>query len=280
MNHPVQLFVDSLRIEFLHIRTYELDYNWRIASVKLPQSVFWYVTGGRVHAIVDGTGYMAGAGELLHLPSGSMLSARPVTDRVTLVSLNFAAEVAFMPDRSWHELLRFPVRFRDGAVPPAVPDLLREMAATAEHGGIARSMLLRAGMIRLIGLMLDRYLEDPSGDAFLSADSRINGAVAFLAQNPGWPPSVAELAELVQLSESHLRKLFLRHVGMPPLPFIHRMKVEQAKRLLAEGGERISAVSLRLGIQDPNYFARLFKQHTGLSPKDYRERNRNWMGGE
>ncbi|WP_028612237.1 AraC family transcriptional regulator [Paenibacillus harenae] len=279
MNHPVQLFIDSLNIEFHHLKNYELDGNWRITGTKLQQSVFWYVTEGRVHVTLDGTGYAASAGELLHLPAGCLLTARPAAAGIKLLSLNFAAAVSFLPNRPWHELLRFPVYW--GPADPAWAGLLREMNATAGQTGMARSMLLQAGIIRMVGLMIDRYMASGYADseAAMSADIRIHNVIAYMMQNPSRMPSVSGLAELVQLSESHLRKLFMLHIGMPPQPFIHRMKVEQAKRMLAQGSERISGIAALLGFQDPNYFARLFKQHTALSPKQFRDKHRNWMTG-
>lgn len=277
MNHPLQLFVDALRIDFHHITTYELNAGWRIRNRELRQSVFWYPLDGRIRVSVNGAEYAVGPGELIHLPAGSSLSARPLTAAVTLISINFTAVVSFLPDRPWYELLRFPVAL--GLAASELSELLRDMTRIAGQAGIARSMLLHAGMTRLVGMLIDLYTSDVPDRSELSPDMRINHIIAYLMSHPSLMPTVSDLAELVQLSESHLRKLFQQHLGLPPHSFIHRVKVEQAKKMLAESGERISDIAVQLGFHDPNYFARLFRQHAALSPKAYRDSHQNWMNG-
>lgn len=276
MRHPVQLFIDSLRIEFLHITTYKLDYRWRIANRSLPQCVLWHIRSGRIRVAVDDYSCEARSGGLLFLPAGSSLSAYALSTELELVSLNFAAAVGFMPNRPWNELLKFPVDL--GETPAEAESLLGELLALDERQSLARSILQQAGLIRLIGLLVDRHLPASPADVPLSADPRVNQAIAYITGDSARMPSVGELADLVRLSESHLRKLFLEHVGMPPQSFILRIKMEQAKRLLAEGGERISDIADRLGFRDPNYFTRQFRQHTGMSPKRYRDQTRPWLG--
>jgi two-component system response regulator YesN len=43
-----------------------------------------------------------------------------------------------------------------------------------------------------------------------------------------------------------------------------------AKRLLAEGGESIGSISHLVGYGNPNYFTRVFRRETGLTPREYR----------
>jgi two-component system response regulator YesN len=47
--------------------------------------------------------------------------------------------------------------------------------------------------------------------------------------------------------------------------------MEKAKQLLCNTDMKITEVSGTIGYDLPNYFAKLFKQSTGLSPKDYRK---------
>jgi len=157
--------------------------------------------------------------------------------------------------------------------------LLHEMTVISAQVSLARSMQLNAGLIRLTGLLIDRYMAYKSDYSEMSADIRINNLIAYMQSNPSWMPSVSGLAELVQLSESHLRKLFQQYVGMPPQSFIHRVKIEQAKKMLVESDERISGIAAHLGFHNPNYFARLFRKHAAASPKMYREAHYNWMTG-
>lgn len=276
MNHPAQLFIDALHVEFHRIQTYALDYRWRIDDKRLPHCVFWYVETGRLHAAVNGNEYGLRPGELLFIPAGGLLSAHSISTDARIVSLNCTVTVAFMPNRPWHELIRFPVYA--GPMPPEALSSLRELGELSGRSCIARTLLLHAGLIRMLGQLINRYMPAGSEQTPLAADPRVNSVIAYVTSGLSRVPDVAELAEFAQLSQSHLRKLFLRQVGLSPQQFVLRIKLEQAKRLLAESGERISDIAAGLGFRDPNYFARLFRRHTSLSPKQYRDRNRMWLG--
>jgi AraC-like DNA-binding protein len=62
--------------------------------------------------------------------------------------------------------------------------------------------------------------------------------------------------------------------GVFPQAFVHRMKLEEAKRRLAESDARVSEIGFQLGFADANYFARLFKEKIGLTPQQYRQKYR------
>jgi AraC-like DNA-binding protein len=47
--------------------------------------------------------------------------------------------------------------------------------------------------------------------------------------------------------------------------------MERAASLLAEGRLSVAGIAQRVGLEDPYYFSRLFKQHFGRSPSDYRQ---------
>ena len=51
-------------------------------------------------------------------------------------------------------------------------------------------------------------------------------------------------------------------------------KNKRAKLLLASTSIPIGSISINVGVLDANYFARLFKRMTGVTPKEYREKNK------
>lgn len=114
---------------------------------------------------------------------------------------------------------------------------------------------------------------NPAG---IGGDIRVKRAVDYLFARPDRLPEVRELAEIADVSDSHLRKLFQQYTGLPPAHYIHYVKIEQAKRDLAETDRRISEIGAGLGFPEPNYFSRLFKSKTGYTPTEYRRQFRIW----
>ena len=56
---------------------------------------------------------------------------------------------------------------------------------------------------------------------------------------------------------------------MTPTQFIHLKKVEEAKPYLEKGALTITEIALLVGFNDPNYFGKVFKKITGLTPSQF-----------
>ena len=82
-----------------------------------------------------------------------------------------------------------------------------------------------------------------------------------------------KLAAECNISEVYFRKLFTKHFGISPKQFIIDMRIQKAKQLLAEDSSSVAAISEKCGFSNPYHFCRLFKQHTGISPSEYKKAN-------
>lgn len=70
-------------------------------------------------------------------------------------------------------------------------------------------------------------------------------------------------------SRWHFGKLFKLVTGESPLAYHNRRRLEQARSLLSVPGMGVADVARRLGFQDPYYFSRFFKKHTGQAPSEF-----------
>ena len=88
--------------------------------------------------------------------------------------------------------------------------------------------------------------------------------------DPTHRTSPGELAALVGLTPDYFTRLFTRTFGVPPRVWLVRERLDRAARALTESTRTVSAVARSLGYQDVTAFSHQFKQHRGLSPRDYR----------
>lgn len=82
-----------------------------------------------------------------------------------------------------------------------------------------------------------------------------------------------KLAAECNISEVYFRKLFTKHYGISPKQFIIELRIQRAKQMLGEGSLSVSGISEKCGFSNPYHFCRLFKQHTGTTPSEYRKTN-------
>ena len=84
------------------------------------------------------------------------------------------------------------------------------------------------------------------------------------------PHSLKQLCAAVGYSRSHYSRLFRRETGLPPAVWTNRYRIEQAKRLLQTSDKSIAEVAAAVGIDDQNYFTRLFRSVTRQTPRAFR----------
>lgn len=83
-----------------------------------------------------------------------------------------------------------------------------------------------------------------------------------------WP--VTRYAKVLGLSPERLNRLVRAETGQAALDLIHARLAREARRRLTYIAAPISRLAFELGFEDPAYFCRFFKRHTGQSPRDYR----------
>lgn len=120
----------------------------------------------------------------------------------------------------------------------------------------------------------ERYLKARSSatphDAMLSR-WQVNKVNEFVAAHLDRPLRIAELAELLQLSDGHFHRAFRATCGLTPLQFIHRERIRRAVELLrAEPRLSTLELALRVGFTSTNFFARTFRRWTGVNPSTYK----------
>lgn len=82
---------------------------------------------------------------------------------------------------------------------------------------------------------------------------------------------VGEFAELLNVSRTHLNNGLRRHTGRSPSELIHEKMLLEAKRRLLHSSLTVAEIAFELKFQDPSYFGRFFRKHTGMTPGAYRE---------
>ena len=84
------------------------------------------------------------------------------------------------------------------------------------------------------------------------------------------------LADVCNISEVYLRKLFIKHLNTTPKQYICDIRLSKAKQLLSEGILKTNAICEQCGFSSLSNFSRFFKEKTGLTPTEYLKENMHY----
>lgn len=212
---------------------------------------------GSAEVVADGAAFTLVAGAVLRIPAGCR------HDQRNRSALRQTYIVSDLPGPPAPEL----VHTADGEpVPGWIADLARLHLAPG-GAGAAGAALLAAIMARLDQLAghAERQRSLPAPLAAL---------VRHCEAEPLDDRDEAGLARIAGVGPAHLRSLCRRHLGVPPGEFRRNLRLQLAQKLLRSSYLDIAAVAAACGWDDANYFARLFRSRTGLSPRAFRRQYR------
>lgn len=86
-------------------------------------------------------------------------------------------------------------------------------------------------------------------------------------------PKVEFCAKKLNLSSKYLSDLLKKETGTGAREHIHQFIIEKAKTYLLSSNDPVSQIAYNLGFEYPSHFNKLFKTHTEMNPKEYRNLN-------
>ena len=129
----------------------------------------------------------------------------------------------------------------------------------------------------------DRHFEDMSCAIFtqilttfsrkvqhISSEPYLQKSLAYIHENYPQKISIAVLAKIEGLSESHYRALFVKLFGESPVEYITKRRIMSAVYMLENTDCRLDEIATLVGYNDTYYFGKKFKQVMGISPGKYR----------
>ena len=102
----------------------------------------------------------------------------------------------------------------------------------------------------------------------------IQSVAKYISESPDRDLSLSALAKQFAISEGNLSRQFKSVTGVSLSEYVNICRITAAEKLLLQGEKSITAVALRCGFNDSNYFAAVFKKLKGITPKKYALQNR------
>jgi len=263
--------LDHVEITGVTAVALECARNWTLPHRRIEDDMFLFVTSGHLFVETCGRRSELRRGDAVHYRRGDWHSAAAdPREALTLISFHYTARV--FESLTLPAVLNFPDVFRLGQ--DRQVGLLMDHACrlhALEPAGYRRALEALAGvfLFRLVHEQGD-WLQAAPTESKLSDLQRLLPALEQLRTELTDPPTIAQLAQRCSLSESQFRRVFRRAVGLLPVQYQRRMRMENACRQLRQTDDTVEAIAAAVGYAEPAFFAHTFKRLMGVSPGKYR----------
>lgn len=100
----------------------------------------------------------------------------------------------------------------------------------------------------------------------------INQAKSYIEKHYGEEIHLNTVAELVYVHPTYFSILFKKKTGRNFKEYLTGVRIEKAKEMLKDLSLRITDISVNVGYESPKHFSKVFKEVTGMTPKDWRNK--------
>ncbi|HEV2345301.1 MAG TPA: AraC family transcriptional regulator [Actinocrinis sp.] len=131
----------------------------------------------------------------------------------------------------------------------------------------------QAALAHLTLLLVDvaRLAADIVGDLRRSNETLLAEVFDVIERRFAEPLSLRDVADGIGVTPGYLTTLVRRRTGRTVVDWITEHRMVRARRLLIETDLPVAEVARRVGLPDPGYFARVFRQSNGATPREWRQ---------
>lgn len=122
-----------------------------------------------------------------------------------------------------------------------------------------------------IPLIVEQYM-DMGGDQRQKNYRVARQVMEYIKKNLNRNLSLEDIAQAVYLSPFYLSRVFKEETGCTVMEYLTRTRMEEAKKLLAEGQISVREIAEKVGYHNPSYFSKVFHAAEGLTPSQFRRR--------
>jgi AraC family transcriptional regulator len=271
--HEVQRIVSRPRFTVRHTAASRCEFE----PHSHPAFTVTAVLAGSMSVMIDANEFELSAGQVALTNAGQSHAARApegvefVSVGISPVAVNELVADLGLTRATAETIFRAPV-VSDETITAAARAIACEMAVERiGHGPMIEAMVRQL----VIHLLRSHMTVRKSAQIELSrvgpVDRRLRRAIEFMHDNFARELALEEIAAAAYLSEYHFARLFKQVTGVTPHVYLANVRLERARKLLADTALAISEVAAMVGYQSQSHFTKIFKSVTGVTPRAYRD---------
>lgn len=207
---------------------------------------------GKMTYFVNDEEYPMTSGDIIYVPAGSMRQRKTGNVENNYISINF------------HSTDKFDFE-------PLIKNCINEeLKILLDYLDSAYARPLNTSPQKL-SLVLEAIILQIYDNIAVSSTSQIaTKIIEYISTHYREKITLNDICQFTYFSPAYCENEFRKAVGKSIIHYLIDMRISEAKKLLSETSLPCSTISGMVGFDDANYFSRVFKKRTGISPLKYR----------
>jgi len=218
--------------------------------IKVHELTFLF--SGKMTYFVNDEEFPMTSGDIIYVPAGSMRQRKTGNIENNYISINFHS-----PDKiDFEPLIK-------NCINEELKILLDYLDAVYAHPFKTSPQKL--------ALVLEAIIIQISDNIAISSTSQLaTKIIDYISTHFREKITLNDICQFTYFSPAYCENEFRKTVGKSIIHYLIDVRVSEAKKLLSETSISCSAIANMVGFEDANYFSRVFKKRTGISPLKYR----------
>ncbi len=218
------------------------------------------------------SGSVSGKTEAKNNSAGPSVSIPGSLAKITLESFLKFADLGITED---NEMTRLPFFVVKGGEKKEINELAERIVEENKENRYARDFMVHTLTVELM-ITLSRALRSEWEESLSvkngKAKELVTIAKQFMDENFDQGITVSEAAAYVFLSQGYFTRAFRDELGISPMNYLMKKRIEKACKLLQNNEIKVSAISLQSGFSSPQRFNVAFRKQMGMTPMEYRKK--------
>ena len=192
--------------------------------------------------------------------------------KITLESFLKFADLGITED---NEMIRLPFFVIKGSEKKEINGLAERIVDENKENRYAKDLMVHTLTVELM-IILSRALRSEWEESLSVKNGKARELVAiakqYMDENFDQGITVSEAATYVFLSQGYFTRAFRDELGISPMNYLMKKRIEKACKLLQSNEIKVSAISLQSGFSSPQRFNVAFRKQMGMTPMEYRKK--------
>ena len=210
--------------------------------------------------------------EIKNKNAGPSVSIPGSLAKITLESFLKFADLGIAED---NEMTRLPFFVIKGSGKKEINELAERIVTEHSEYRYAKDLMVHTLTVELM-IILSRALRSEWEESLSVKNGKAKELVAiakqYMDENFDQGITVSEAAAYVFLSQGYFTRAFRDEMGISPMNYLMKKRIEKACKLLQNNEIKVSAISLQSGFSSPQRFNVAFRKQMGMTPMEYRKK--------